>query len=54
MKVEDIAAYVSGAQSAGAAPFDHVMIDANHNFTLDGTRKELASTVVGWVSRHCR
>jgi dipeptidyl aminopeptidase/acylaminoacyl peptidase len=54
VKAEDVGVYVSVAQSTGVAPFDHVTIDANHNFTLEGNRKELASTVVGWVSKHCR
>lgn len=50
----DVAIYAAAVQAAGAAPFDHVVIDANHNFTLDGNRKELASAVVGWTLKHCR
>ena len=48
---EAVAAYVTAAVAAAAAPFDHVQIDGGHNF--EGNRKELASLVVGWMTRHC-
>jgi fermentation-respiration switch protein FrsA (DUF1100 family) len=51
---DDIVAYVDAARSFGAAPFAHIVIDANHNFTLERPRKELASEVVSWVTKYCR
>lgn len=50
---DDVSAYVAAARTAGADPFDHVLIDANHNFTLEGNRAELASVVVSWISKNC-
>jgi dipeptidyl aminopeptidase/acylaminoacyl peptidase len=51
---DEVAAYVDAARTAGAAPLDHVLVDANHNFTLDGNRKELASAVVSWMTKYCQ
>jgi dipeptidyl aminopeptidase/acylaminoacyl peptidase len=51
---DDIKPYVDAARSVGLAPFDHVLIDANHNYTLDGNRNELASAVVNWITKHCK
>lgn len=48
---EAIAAYVEAARAAGVSPFEHVQIDGDHNFTEN--RKELASVVVSWVTKHC-
>ena len=50
---DDVNAYVAAARAAGAAPFDHVIIDANHRFDLEGNRAELASVVVSWITKHC-
>jgi hypothetical protein len=33
---------------------DHVLIDADHAFTLEGTRGELATAVMSWLTAHCR
>ena len=49
----DVGAYVAAARAAGAAPFDHVLIDANHRFDLEGNRAELASVVVNWITKNC-
>ena len=49
-----VAQYVTAARAVGAAPFDHVEIDADHNFTPDVSRKELADVVVGWMAKHCK
>jgi dienelactone hydrolase len=51
---DDVGEYVAAARGTHASPFDHVMIDANHAFTLEGNRSELASVVTSWISRHCR
>lgn len=51
---DDIKPYVDAARSVGVAPFDHVLIDANHGYTLDGNRRELASVVVNWITKHCK
>jgi hypothetical protein len=49
----DVQAYVDVARTVGAEPFDHIQIDANHTFRLDGNRPELASVVVSWLTGHC-
>jgi len=49
----DVAPYITGATAAGASPFDHVQIDADHNFTMT-SRQELASVVVGWLTKNCK
>jgi dipeptidyl aminopeptidase/acylaminoacyl peptidase len=54
VSADDISPYVDGARSVGVAPFDHVLIDANHAFNLDGNRNELASVVVNWITKHCK
>ena len=41
------------AQAAGVAPLDLVQIDADHDFSLDGNRAELATVVVSWLTEHC-
>lgn len=56
----EIAAYVTAARAAGVTPFEHVVIDTDHNFMLDAehvdplARKELASVVVPWMTKHCK
>ena len=50
---EWVATYVDAARTAGASPFVHVEIDADHNFSLDGNRAELANVVVSWLTEHC-
>lgn len=54
IRAPNVAQYVEAARAAGAAPFDHVQIDADHNFGSDGSRKELADAVVGWMTKHCK
>jgi uncharacterized protein len=54
VRAEHVTQYVAAARAVGAAPFNHVQIDADHNFTLDGNRKELADVVAGWMTRHCK
>jgi dipeptidyl aminopeptidase/acylaminoacyl peptidase len=51
---DDVNGYVAAARTAGVAPFDHVLIDANHAFNLEGNRAELASVVVSWITKNCR
>lgn len=50
----DVKPYVDAARAANASPLDHVLMDANHNFTLDGNRNELASMVASWTAKHCK
>jgi uncharacterized protein len=50
---DEVRSYVDAARAAGAQPFDHLLIDADHAFTLEGTRTELATAVVSWLTRHC-
>jgi hypothetical protein len=54
IRAANVAQYVEAARAVQAAPFDHVLIDADHNFAGDGNRKELAAVVVGWMTRHCK
>ena len=38
---DEVGEYVDTARAVGVAPFNHVFVDADHNFTLEGNRKEL-------------
>jgi dipeptidyl aminopeptidase/acylaminoacyl peptidase len=51
---DEVAPYSEGGRVAGASPFDHIHLDANHNYTLPGNRKELASVVAQWLTKNCR
>ena len=57
---DDVAPYVTAARAAGVTPFEHAVIDTNHNFMIDAehvdpvARKELASVVVTWMTKHCK
>lgn len=44
---------VAAARVAGVEPLDHVVLDANHNFTLDGNIAELSTVVIDWMTEHC-
>jgi dipeptidyl aminopeptidase/acylaminoacyl peptidase len=50
----EVLEYVDAARAAGVAPLEHVLVDANHSFSLENSRKELAAVVVGWVTRFCK
>jgi fermentation-respiration switch protein FrsA (DUF1100 family) len=51
---DEVKPYVDAARAVAAQPFDHVLIDADHAFTLEGTRGELATAVMSWLTAHCR
>lgn len=42
----------NAAKTGGAAPIDHIIMDADHSFSW--RRIELAETTVSWMGKHCR
>lgn len=45
-------ALATAARAAGAAPFDHLVLDADHSFSWN--RIEFTDRILGWMSQHCR
>lgn len=45
-------ALAEAARAAGASPFEHLVLDADHSFSWN--RVEFTRLIVRWMSEHCR